>query len=430
MKYVHFIGIGGSGTSACAAITKEFGFKISGCDKEPHNEFTSYFKKNELQKGHSPAHLQNVDILAVTPAILSLDPNNPEILEAKKRKIRVMTWQHFMGKFLQKEKFVIAICGTHGKSTTTAMIAQILEDAGLDPTVELGAIIPRWGKNFRVGEGKYFITEADEFNDNYLPTKPDISVVTNVEMDHPEYFKDFLAYKRSFQNFLHQTRKLIIANMEDPGIKESLGEENVRMGSFFKPIVDYSKMLIDFPLQVLGNHNILNASAAYQVGLNLGINPKQIKQSLSNFTSIGRRMEFLGEVHGADVYSDFGHHPTEIKATIQAFKEKFPQKQIILIYQPHMFSRTKVLFNEFVEVFKTLPVEKTHMLDIYPSREIDPGLVSSRQLVKEVGKESTSYESDKKQLVSELINELTNNQILVFMGAGDIDQLARKMIKG
>ena len=263
-KKIHFLGIGGSGASGAAAIAEAQGFEVTGCDLEPHNEFTTIFKTNQLLTGHSPEHLychpksslslrdhevakqssmivedsslivQNdkneksdklVDILAVTPAIFSLDPNNPELLAAKEKGIPILTWQEFLGKYLTKDKFVIAVCGTHGKTTTTAMIGQLLEDASMDPTVLLGAIIPKWGVNFRLsrqnthGRG-YFVLEADEFNDNFLPIKPDIAVVTNIEMDHPEYFKDLKAVKESFKKFLLQTKKTMVANLTDPGVAE------------------------------------------------------------------------------------------------------------------------------------------------------------------------------------------------------------------
>src|SRR3989344_7243068 len=203
MKKVHFLGIAGSGASAAAKIAEAQGFQVSGCDKNI--------------AGHSPKHLKNIDLLAVTPAIFSLDPKNPELLEAKKLGIFIITWQEFMGRFLQKDKFVIAVAGTHGKSTTTAMIGSLLEDAGLDPTVELGAEVPVWKANFKIGESKpvlsgvegFFVCEADEYNDNFLNYKPNIAVVTNIEMDHPEYFKDFQAVKKSFDKFKSQSKKVI-----------------------------------------------------------------------------------------------------------------------------------------------------------------------------------------------------------------------------
>ncbi len=434
MKNIHFIGIAGSGTSACAAIAKAYGYTISGCDSNPTDEFTKPLEGVEILKGHSKSHIGGVipDLLVVTPAILSLDPNNEELVEAKRRKIKILTWQQFLGRNLAKDKFVIAVCGTHGKSTTTAMIGQLLENANLDPTIILGANVKKWGGNFRVGHTKYFVIEADEFNDNYLSLTPEISVVTNIDYDHPEYFKDFAVYKRSFQNFLHKTKKMILANLEDPVVAEvlayHLGGEQLNYGLFFKPVVNYSKTLIDFPLRIIGSHNILNASAAYQVGVALGINPKVIKSSLENFEGIGRRMEYIGSINGAEVYSDFGHHPTEIESTVKAFKEKHSDKRLLLIYQPHMFSRTKALFDSFVKTFQELPVDGSMIIDIYPSREVDTGIVSSKDLVSAIGNKNTEYVKDFKSIKTEMKKTLTDKDVLIFMGAGDIDSLAKEFI--
>lgn len=425
MVKVHFLGIGGSGASAVAAIARAQGFEVIGCDLEPQNEFTTNFQPDQLLKGHSALHLRgmNVDILAVTPAIFSLDPKNEELLEAKKRKIPILTWQEFMGKYLEKDKFVIAISGTHGKSTTTAMIALILEDAGLDPTVELGAIVPRWGKNYRVGKSKYFITEADEFNDNFLFSIPNIAVVTNIEMDHPEYFQDFEAVKESFQKFLVSTKEAIVANISDPGVASVL---KILMKETGVKCFDYNKNEINLNLQIPGEFNKQNAKAAFQVGLLLGLTPIQIIKSLSDFTGIGRRFESIGNLKGAAVYSDFGHHPTEIKTAMEAALEKFPKTHIWLIFEPHMFSRTKALFDDFVKVFQNLPVFQTLIMDIYPSREVDTGLVSSEELVMTIDKSNVDYVK-KEDLEKILKSEVRPEDVIFFMGAGDIDRIAREL---
>ena len=433
MKKVHFLGIGGSGASAIAAIAEAEGFEVTGCDLEPNNEFTADFKDSQLLKGHNPEHLNShlesgkVDILAATPAVYSLDPDNEELNVAKERGIEVLTWQEFMGKYLQKDKFVIAVCGTHGKSTVTAMIGRLLEDAGLDPTVELGAIVPKWGKNYRIGQGKYFVTEADEFNDNYLPTKPDIAVITNIEMDHPEYFKDFEAVKESFKKFLLQTKSTIVANLFDPVVAEILKYimKESKVTSF-----DYSnnRTKVDLNLKIPGDFNQLNAKAAFQIGLLLGIDPEIIKKSLENFTGVGRRFEHLGNYRGREVYTDFGHHPTEIKTTMEAARKKFKKKYIWLIFQPHMFSRTKGLFKEFVEAFKNLPINQILIMDIYPSREVDTGLVTGKQLAEAVKKSSVDFVSNEN--LKEVINAETQpGDILFFMGAGDIDKIARELVR-
>lgn len=429
---VHFMGIGGSGASAVAAIAQARGFKISGCDQNPHNEFTRSLncKGKDLQTGHSPNHLRNIDILAISPAIPSLDPDNLELLEAKKQGLNVLTWQEFMGKYLEKDKFVIAVSGTHGKSTTTAMIGQMLENAGLDPTVELGAIVPKWKANYRVGKSRYFVTEADEFNDNFLASQPDIAVVTTIEYDHPEYFKDFTAYQESFQKFLTSAKEKIIANMEDPGVCETLASHLLASHLKGVPvIVNYSNQLIDFPLQIPGQYNIMNASAAFQVGLALSIEPEVIKKSLASFTGTGRRFEKVGEYQGAQVISDFGHHPTEIKVTLQAAREKYPDQKIIVIFQPHMFSRTHTLFNDFVKVLQEAPVDQILIMDIYPSREVDTGLVDSKQLVEAIAKLSVTYLPKGQDVVEKLAKDEGRGEVLFFLGAGETHELAKKLVE-
>lgn len=420
--HVHFLGIGGSGASAIAAIAQTQGFKISGCDKYPINEFTGIFDRNILKEGHSVKHLEGVDILAVTPAIFSADPNNEELKSARDRGIKTMTWQEFMGEFLEKDKFVIGVCGTHGKSTITAMIGLILEDAGLDPTVELGAIVPRWNTNFRTGKSKYFITEADEFNDNFLPSKPDIAVVTTIEMDHPEYFKDYEDIKSSFREFLTPTREKIIANLLDNGVRDVLNN----ISSENTEIVNYSKNLINFPLLIPGRFNLLNASAAFQVGLALNIDPVKIQKSLETFTGVGRRFEFLGDINGGQIYTDFAHHPTELKVTVQAARDKYPESNLIVFFQPHMYSRTLALFNEFVEVLKNLPVSHVYLLDIYKAREPENPNVSSQKLAETINDPKITYIKDED--IDRIIHNTNENDVVIFMGAGPIDGIARRLV--
>ncbi len=422
---VHFLGIGGSGASAAAALAQAQGFEVTGCDKDINNEFTTGFDKSQLFLDHNPNHLENTDLLAVTPAIFSLDENNPELLEAKKKNIPILTWQQFLGEYLTSDKFVIAICGTHGKTTTTAMISQILEDANLDPTVELGAIHPKWKTNYRVGKGRYFVVEADEFNDNFLHFKPDITVVTNIEMDHPEYFKDLENVKESFKKFLLQTKGTIVANLKDLSVAEVL---KVVMKESSVSSIDYTKNELNLNLKIPGHFNQENASAAFSVGLLLKINTQTIRKSLEDYSGVGKRFEYIGEYIGAKVYSDFGHHPTEIKETMKAVREKFPDNRILFIYQPHMFSRTKALFEDFVSVFKNVPTDKTFIMDIYPSREIDTGVVTTQQLVENISKENVKYIGKTSEVLEKLKPEIKDGDIIFFMSAGDTDKLAKELV--
>jgi UDP-N-acetylmuramate--alanine ligase len=447
-KRVHFLGIGGSGASAVAHIAEAYGFDVTGCDNDLESEFLEGFRTEQIFKGHSADHIfyqstlikgfiatqlpkdkKTIDILAVTPAIYSLDPQNPELLAAKKQGIELLSWQQFMGKYLEKEKYVIAVSGTHGKSTTTAMVAKIWEAANLNPTVELGGVVPEWGQNFRVGKSKFFITEADEFNDNFLATQPDIVVLTNIEMDHPEFFKDFEDYKESFLEFLYQTKSLILANLQDPGTREVLEKFQKNKDKKYDPkILDYSNSVINFTLKVFGEHNKLNATAAFQVSLNSGIDPNIIRNSLMSFNGIGRRLELLGKLNEAPIYSDFGHHPTEIKTTIKALREKYPNQKMVLFYEPHMFSRTKAFFDDFVKVFREIAVDQLFITDIYQSRETDKGLVSSSELANKVNKPGVSY-LPKKEVVDLAKLMAKPDSILVFMGAGEIDKYAKQLLR-
>lgn len=435
---VHFLGIGGSGASAAAAIAQAQGFEVTGCDKNINNEFTNLFTKEQLFLNHNPNHLAshtssgnvNIDILAITPAILSLDPDNRELTKAKELGIEILTWQQFTGKYLMNDKLVIAICGTHGKSTTTAMVAKILEDANLNPTVLLGAIVPEWKTNYRIGgqnsnDRRYFVIEADEFNDNFLAYNPDIIIVTNIEMDHPEYFKDLNAYLQSFEKFLLKTKQTIIANLLDKNVAEVVKDV---MKQSKVTALDFNKLDVKIDLQIPGNHNISNAKAAFQTALLLGVKPEIILKSLNRYTGVSRRFEYLGDFNGAKVFSDFGHHPTEIEKTIISVREKFPDKKIYLFYQPHMFSRTKALFKDFVKVFQNLPADGVVILDIYPSREKDTGIISSKELVEAINKESVAY-STFSELEEEMVRNVDSEDILFFMGAGDIDKFAREIVK-
>src|SRR3989338_6258714 len=220
-EHLHFMGIRGSGISYAANLARLEGFKVNGCDKGSSDEFVRDLKKARIPiwEDHNVDHLDSVDLLITSAAIADLDPDNPELTEAEKRKIPSLSWQKFVAGYLMKDKYVIAIAGTHGKGTTTAMLGLIMEDVGLDPTVALGAVVPRWGRNYRKGNSKYFVIEADEFNDNFLNYNPDQIVITNIDMDHPEYFQDFDSYLRSFEKFIDkltaEPKSILILNADD-----------------------------------------------------------------------------------------------------------------------------------------------------------------------------------------------------------------------
>lgn len=422
MKHLHFIGIEGSGASAVAALAKESGYKVTGCDRHLSGEYSSLFTPESIFISHSIEHLKEVDMVIISPAVEIADPNNVELKAAKEMEIEILTWQQFLGTYLTHDKYVIAICGTHGKSTTTAMVAKILENAGFDPTVVLGAKVKEWGRNYRFGQSKYLVVEADEYNNNFMSYHPDLTAVTNIDVDHLEFFKDFAHIEQSFEDFLVRTKDTVIANMMDNHVAEVVKWAMKKSGI---QVLDFNKIEANFDLLVPGEFNIANAKAAFQIGLLLEIEPAQILTSLNSFSGIGRRFEKIGEHDGTIYYSDFAHHPREVFVTLQAAREKYPDKKISLIFQPHLYSRTQLLFNDFVDVLQRAPIDQVFITDIFASRENDPGNMSSQMLVDSVGMGLVKYVST----VEAALEQIGDSDVVIVMGAGDIDQITRKYLK-
>jgi len=345
IEKIHMMGIGGSGMSAVALLASKMGYSVTGCDLE---DSTAYSKN--IFKGHNPEHLEGADLLVVTPAVYYQNSKNPELVEGQKRKM-VMTWQEFLGEYLQKNKKVICVAGTHGKSTTTAMAGKLLIDAGFDPLVVVGANVPEWNGNARYGKGEYFIIEADEFNNNFLNYSPEIIVLNNIEFDHPDFFKSESDVFESFKRFIGRLTgmKILIANEDSEGVNKLL--KTVDKSDL--KIVGCSARVdkLDFDLAIPGKHNVSNALGVVALGKLLGIQGDVIKKSLSAFSGIGRRMELIADKDGVKVYDDYAHHPTAIAATLQGLRELYPSARIWAIDEPHGFARTKALLNLYKNVF-------------------------------------------------------------------------------
>ena len=431
-KKVHFIGVGGSGTSAVCGIAASNGFEVTGCDMSHESEYLGNllkkFPKIPIFYSHSQSHLENVDILAISPAILKFDPQNLELVTAREKRIPILTWQEFMSKFLQRGKFVISVAGTHGKSTVAAMIGHLLEDAGLDPTVEIGALDISWRSNFRNGKGKYFVCEADEYNDNFLNYSPNTLVITNIELDHPDYFRNMSDLNNSFQKFVLQMEKpknLFLGRGNDL----TLFGKNLKKIDKSLEIYNY-KNIFGLKIKILGAHNSLNANLVAAVGRSLGIKEKIIRNSIFNFRGISRRLEFKGQIGGVKIFDDFAHHPTEVRASLSALKRLFPDKKIWVIFEPHTFSRTKKFLKDFALVFRKY-VEKVIVVDIFPAREKNTRMVSSQDLVLQIGSKGI-YIGNLKEAVDFVSKNLPEHQVIVFMGAGKIYQaygFLKKVIK-
>ena len=453
--HVHFMGIGGSALAGVATLAKAAGFKVSGCDLQQKTYYSPILKKEKIKYflGHNVEHLKSVDMVAVSAAVYPVKSPHPEVIEAKKRKI-LISWQEFQGKYLQKGKVVIAIAGTHGKSTTTALVGLVLESGGLNPLVEVGAIVPQWESTIRFGLGKYFVCEADEFNNNFLNYSPGIIIINNLEMDHPEFFQDENQFRKAFKNFIQKIKepKVLIVNEESQGIqklltemKPWLREEKVKViGYFLKnnfsfpfdkeyqgEIIKQNQELTQFKtqekifnLKVPGKHNVFNALGAVVCGEEVGINFEKIRIALENFKGVGRRFDLVGEEKGIKVYEDYAVHPTAIEAALEAVRQKYPQQKIWAIFEPHQYSRLKIFLSDFARVLKS--ADEIIITAIFPGREKFNPQIKAKDLVDKIG-DKAEYLENFEEISEKISQKAKINDIIIVFGAGK-SYLLTKMI--
>ena len=418
---IHMMGIGGSGMAGVAYIAQEVGYEVTGCDLEGSTAYA-----NNIFKGHSPDHLNGVDLLVVTPAVYFQNSENPELIEGQKRKMAI-TWQEFLGKYLAKDKKVICVAGTHGKSTTTAMTGKLLVDAGLDPSVVVGANIPEWNGNSKFGKGEYFVIEADEFNDNFLNYSPEIVILNNIEFDHPDFFKDEEQVFESFKKFVKRLTgmKILIVNNNSFGVQKLLG----MIDKSDLKIIEYSpdEEKLGYELTVPGKHNVANALGVAALGKLLGIDEKVIKKSLTTFSGVGRRMELIADKNGIKIYDDYAHHPTAITATLEGLRSLYPKARIWAIDEPHGFARTNALLSKYKNSFDL--ADKVIIGPIFKARDketfgITPDLVAKKtQHENAVG--INSFEKIKKIVAA----NLKQGDVILVMGAGKSYLWAREIAK-
>jgi len=443
---VHLIGIGGIGVSALAQYYLSKGYKVSGSDLVV-SEITDFLKKKGIEininpksqipnpnQARNPNDQINIlpDMVVYSPAVKQ---DNLELKFYNQKSIKCLSYPEALGE-LTKEYYTIAVAGAHGKSTTTSMIALVMAEAGLDPTVIVGTKIKEFGNsNFRAGKSKFLVIEACEYDSSFLRYKPKIIVVTNVDKEHLDYFKTFANVKKAFKSFILKLPDdgFFVFNKDD----EKNSKFKIQNSKIKFKIQNYSLRQLEAKkfkkiLKVPGEHNISNALATLQVARILGIPDKIIFKSLSNFKGTWRRFETRQAiVNGKNItlISDYGHHPNEISATLKAAREKYPNKKIWCVFQPHQYQRTYYLFNDFVKTFRKMPIDKIIITDIYDvaGREIKTinREVSSEKLVEKINKKNISYIQlcDIEKFVKKNIK---SGDILIIMGAGDIYKFVDK----
>lgn len=417
---IHFMGAAGAGESAVAALALKAGLRISGCDLNPDSSYAQGLKLKIL-KGHSKSHLQGVGSLVISPAVIKLNPQNSEIIFARKSKIPILTWQQFQADFLQKNKFVIAVSGGFGKSTTTAMISRILENANLDPTCVVGARLLDWNRNFRWGESKYYVTEADEYNNNFLNYKPDIAVILNIAWDHPDFFKSKDDLLSSYQKFASQiTPNGILVVGDDPSIEPII--KSARNDIKIIKIKKFNNL----HLTILGGFRKENANAALTVSTLLKINLKEALQSIERFKGLERRLEFKGAVGVCRIYDDYAVQPYTILSTANALREKFPKEKMALVFEPHTFSRVKTFFKEFTKSLKAINVDKIFITEVFGARESGDGIKLSQKLTNAVGPKA-KFTGSIENTASYIKSNLSDYDIVLTMGAGDVYKIINEI---
>lgn len=414
-KKVHFMGVSGSGSSAVASIAKGNGFDVTGCDLSIES---AYIDKTgiKVETGHDANHLTGTACLIISPAVPKFDPENNELLKAVEEGIPVITWQEFQGAVLQKEKFTICIAGGYGKSTTTAMISKISIEANLDPTCELGAKVLEWGKNYRIGKSKYYICEADEYNDNFLNCSPDIAVILNVAWDHPDFFPNEESVILSYQNFINNIKKngqLVITTQAYGQLQKGI-REDIKV-----------RLIKNFPnvnLSLIGDFRAENANAALTLAKTLKINVNQARKSLETFKGLGRRLEYKGEIQGVKFYDDYAVQPYTILKTTNALCHKYPKSRITLVLEPHTFSRVNKFFKEFVEAIKNINIDRVLITNTYAAREIGNAQKTSKELAVAVGGKSL-FTGTIETTANYIKENIKSFDIVCTMGAGDVYKL-------
>ena len=452
IKNIHFVGIGGSGMSGIAEVMHNLGFSVTGSDSGKSIIIDNLKEVGiNIYPNHNEKNTIGIDVLVVSSAIKD---TNPEIKSAKNRKIPIIPRAEMLAE-LMRFKRGIAIAGTHGKTTTTSLTAAILSKGNLDPTYVIGGRLNVINMNAKLGLGELFIVEADESDASFLHLNPIDAVITNIDKDHLETYQgDFERLKKTYVDFIHQTPfyGTVFLCLDDPEVKSIIPliarsiitygtgndaqiqainithhEEKMSftvIDKYFKK--NEFKVTINLP----GLHYVNNSLAAIAIGLDNGVTIKNIQLALLNFQGVSRRYDIYKKIKIGKkeiiVIDDYGHHPTEIRAVIEATKKGFPGKEISLVFQPHRYSRTRDCYLDFIETLK-IP-EKLFLFDIYSAGEQPLKNISSSKIIKDIGKEHAFYLQsfeDAQQVVS---SNISDNSILIVMGAGSIGNFAKELI--
>ena len=449
---IHFIGIGGIGMSGIAELMHKIGYTVLGSDSNESENIKRL--KNigiSVRIGHNKKNLKDVNAVVFSSAIKQ---NNPEILEAKKNNIPIVSRADMLGE-LMKNKKCIAIAGSHGKTTTTSLVGNILESGKLDPTIVNGGIINSLSKNNKFGKGEWMVVEADESDGSFLKLPHQISIITNLDIEHLDFYKTKKNLHLAFEKFIMNLPfyGISIVNIDDKNLKKIINNNDKKKIITFSKKNKFADIFIDkiifkkeysyfnlkfnipihnisgshsYKIKAIGLHNVLNGTASVIAGLLAGVKNTYVKKALLNYIGVKRRFSNLGRINSSNIFDDYAHHPTEIAATLKGAKQI--NKNVIVIFQPHRYSRTKILFNEFIYVLSK--IKKIYLLDTYSAGEKKIKGFESIDLYLKLKKINNNIVYVGEKNLNRLIyTETSKKNIIIFMGAGSISKKASNFMK-
>jgi UDP-N-acetylmuramate--alanine ligase len=449
-KHIHFVGIGGIGMSGIAELLLNLGYKVSGSDLNS-SAITENLSRlgGVIRTGHQSQWMEGADVVVTSSAI---SPTNPELVRAKETNVPVIMRAEMLAELMRLKKNGIAIAGSHGKTSTTSMVSWMLASAGLDPTIVIGGKVDALGGNAKLGESEYLVAEADESDGSFLKLSPVVEVVTNIDLEHLDYYRDIEHIKSTFLEFIDKIPFygaaivcLDDANVADilPSIKKrtitygltpqaDIYADDIvwRDGRIYFTVKDAVGIRGRIGIAPPGIHNVYNALAAVCVGLEYDLSFEKIQAGLESYAGVQRRMQQKGEIAGITIVDDYGHHPTEIRATLEAIKLAWPQKRLVVLFQPHRYSRTKALFKEFQTCFHK--ADYLVMSDIYAaSEEPIPGVTGESLLeaTKLHGQRYTRYIGELEKMAEKLLPMLQEGDLVLTLGAGNIVRVGEELLQ-
>ena len=448
IRKIHFIGIGGIGMSGIAEVLLNLGYQISGSDLRA-SDITQRLggMGAEISLGHAAGNLRDVDVVVTSSAVKA---DNAEVAEALRCLIPVIPRAEMLAE-LMRMKFGIAVAGTHGKTTTTSMVATVLCHGDLDPTAVIGGRLDAFGSNAKLGQGKFLVAEADESDGSFLKLSPTIAIVTNIDADHLDYYRDLDEIKETFVEFINKIPFYgrAILCLDDKNIQSIIPQVRKRFTTYgFSAQADFqasevehqalqTSFAVDYcgqrlgriSFQMPGDHNVLNALAATAAAMEVGLSFATIAAGFKNFGGVQRRFQIKDEVDGIMIVDDYGHHPAEIKATLNAARKGW-ERRIITVFQPHRYSRTAALFDDFTTAF--YETDQLIVLDIYAAGEEPIADIDSERLAAQIsghGHKGVRYLSDRDQVIEHLLASCQAGDIVITMGAGNVWQIGEEFAK-